>query len=153
MDCGFVVNWENYNFFFFLIFESERNENFCCLKYKIKPTLLNILKIYGNIKDKCSLSRLRPFIWTFFIFKQCFIREKIYSSQNYHKVVIKRLYYATNWTSTAKIPHDLIETLYHTTVCISSNTVFPLTKCVLLQSSIMVFFSFLRMNHFKKLRL
>lgn len=71
-----------------------------------------------------------------------------YSSQNYHKVVIKRLYYATNWTSTAKIPHDLIETLYHTTVCISSNTVFPLTKCVLLQSSIMVFFSFLRMNHF-----
>lgn len=79
-----------------------------------------------------------------------------YSSQNYHKVVIKRLYYATNWTSTAKIPHDLIETLYHTTVCISSNTVFPLTKCVLLQSSIMVFFSFLRMNHFfvkKKMRL
>lgn len=71
-----------------------------------------------------------------------------YSSQNYHKVVIKRLYYATNWTSTAKIPHDLIETLYHTTVCISSNTVFPLTKCVLLQSSIMVFFSFLKMNHF-----
>lgn len=53
------------------------------------------------------------------------------------------LYYATNWTSTAKIPHDLIETLYHTTVCISSNTVFPLTKCVLLQSSIMVFFLFL----------
>lgn len=58
-----------------------------------------------------------------------------YSSQNYHKVVIKRLYYATNWTSTAKIPHDLIETLYHTTVCISSNTV--------LYRPPWVFFSFL----------
>lgn len=48
-----------------------------------------------------------------------------YLSQNYHKVLIKKAFLCyTNGTSTSKIPHDLIEILHPTTVCISSITVF-----------------------------
>lgn len=110
---------------FFFNFRKRKNRKLLLFEIQNKSHPLIYFKDIW-LQTEINVFYLSPLILTIYLYTMYYLRKKItYLSHNYHKVVKKkRLSYATNGTSTSKIPHDLIEILHHTTVCISSNSVF-----------------------------